>query len=98
MQLEHSGWSQERGFFCDKYSIDTTRTDHKIHWKNGTVCKQTTPFEAVEADWNCDGEVYSEFGANFESKWGAGREWHTPQGLLGLILDGEAEIPSIRRI
>ena len=40
MIVEHSGWSQERGYFCDKYEIDTTRTDHEIRWKNGKVCKQ----------------------------------------------------------
>lgn len=97
MQLEHSGWSQERGWFCDKYSIDTTRTDHEIYWKNGQICKQLCSFQAVEADWNCDGDVYSEFGANFESKY-AGREWHTPQGLLGLMLDGDAVIPGIKKI
>ena len=90
--------SQERGFFCDKYEIDTTRTDHEIHWKNGMVCKQTTPFRTVEADWNCDGDIYSEFGANFEGKWGYGRDWYTPQNLLDLVLDDEAEVPGIRRI
>lgn len=98
MQLTHEGWSQERGWFQDKYNIDTTRVDHEIHWKNGTVCKQVTPFEVVEADWNCDGDVYSEFGANFESKWGAGRDWYTPQNLLGLMLDGEAIILGIKQI
>ena len=98
MQLTHEGWSQERGFFCDKYNIDTTRTDHEIHWKNGTVCKQVTPFQVVCADWNNDNEWYEEFGAYFESKWGAGLDWYTPQNLLGLMLDGEAEIPGIKKI
>ena len=97
MRLEHSGWSQERGYFCDKYEIDTTRTDHEIHWKNGKVCKQLNSFRIVEADWNCDGDVYEEFGANFEGYY-SGREWHTPQGLLSLVLEGEAEVPGIRRI
>ena len=97
MQLEHSGWSQERGWFCDKYSIDATRTDHEIHWKNGKVCKQISPFHTVEADWNCDGDVYEEFGANFESIY-AGRAWYTPQALLGLMLDDEATIPGIKKI
>ena len=97
MQLEHSGWSQERGWFCDKYYIDTTRTDHEIHWKNGQVSKQVTPFEVVEADWNCDGDVYCEFGANFESRY-AGRDWWTPQNLLGLMLEGDATIPGIKKI
>ena len=96
MQLEHSGWSQERGCFCHKYTIDTTRTDYEIRWKDGRVDKQLTPFEIVERDWNNDGDVYEEFGAMFEGKYG--RAWWTPYHLLGLMVDGEADIPSIRRI
>ena len=96
MVLEHSGWSQERGWFCDKYNIDTTRTDHEIHWKDGRICKQLTPFESVERDWNLDGDVYSEFGAMFEGKYG--REWWTPHHLLSLMCDGEAIIPGIKKI
>lgn len=97
MQLTHEGWSQERGWFCDKYRIDTTSTDHEIHWKNGKVCKQMSRFHTVEADWNNDGDRYELFGANFESPY-AGREWHTPQGLLSLMLEGEAIIPGIKKI
>ena len=97
MQLTHEGWSQERGWFQDKYNIDTTRTDHEIHWKNGTVCKQILPFQVVETDWNCDGDVYEEFGATFESRYG-GREWWTPQNLLSIMLDGEAVIPGIKKL
>lgn len=97
MQLFHEGWSQERGWFQDKYNIDTTRTDHEIHWKNGKVCKQVTPFEIVTADWNCDGDVYSEFGANFESQY-AGRDWWTPHSLLDLIIEGEATVTGIKKL
>ena len=97
MQLTHEGWSQERGWFQNKYNIDTTRADHEIHWKDGKVCKQTTPFEIVEADWNCDGDVYKLFGANFESKY-AGRDFYTPHELLDLILEGEAIIPGIKEV
>lgn len=97
MQLTHEGWSQERGWFQEKYNIDTKRTDHEIHWKNGKVCKQTTPFQVVGADWNNDGDWYEEFGANFESPY-AGKDWYTPQGLLSLILEGEAVIPGIKKI
>jgi hypothetical protein len=97
MIIENSGWSQQRGWFCDKYFIDETKTDHEIHWKNGKICKQECPFQIVEADWNCDGDVYEEFGANFEGYY-HGREWHTPHGLLDLMLEGEATIPGIRRI
>ena len=97
MQLFNEGWSQERGWFQDKYNIDTTRTDHEIHWKNGKVCKQLYPFEVAEHDWNNDGDVYKLFGAIFEGLYG-GRDHYTPQGLLSLMLEGEAEIPTIRRI
>ena len=81
-----------------KYFFDETKTDHEIHWKNGKICKQECPFQIVEADWNCDGDVYEEFGANFESKWGAGRAWYTPQALLSLVLEGEAEVPGIKEV
>lgn len=98
MRLTHEGWSQERGRFSEVYEIDTTRSDYEIQWKNGTVCKQISPFEAVEADWNCDGDVYTEIGANFESKYGAGRDWYTPLELIRLVIDGEVTIPGIQKI
>ena len=97
MQLEHSGWSSERGWFQDKYNIDTTRTDHEIHWKNGQVCKQESPFQSMTADFNNDGDVYTEFGCWFESVY-AGREWWTPQNLLSLVLEGEATINGIVKV
>lgn len=97
MIIEHSGWSQERGWFCDKYNIDTTRTDHEIHWKNGKVCNQLYPFEVVERDWNNDGDVYELFGAIFEGFYG-GRTHYTPQDLLSLVLEGEVEVPGIKKI
>ena len=97
MQIIHEGWSQERGCFKDVYEIDTTREDHEIRWKNGKVCKQVSPFQTVEADWNCDGDVYVEFGANFESQY-AGRDWYTVENLLYLMLECEAIIPGIKKI
>ncbi len=96
MIIENSGWSQERGLYCDKYELDTTRADHEIHWKNGKVCKQLTPFATVTCDWNNDDDIYAEFGATFEGIYG--REWWTPQHLLSVMLDGDAVIPSIKKI
>ena len=97
MILRRSGWSQERGFFEEKYEIDTARTDHEIRWSNGKVCKQLYPFTTTERDWNNDGDVYELFGAVFEGLYG-GREHYTPQNLLRLILDGDAEIPGIKEV
>ena len=98
MQLTHEGWSQERGRFQEKYSFDTSRSDHEINWKDGKVCKQLTPFQAVTADWNCDGDVYTETGAHFESQYGAGRDWYTPLELLSLMLEGKATIPGFKKL
>ena len=96
MTLEHSGWSTNQGFFCDRYFVDETKTDYEIWWKNKTTSKQLSPFENLTADFNNDGDVYTEFGAWFEGKYG-GRDWYTPQNLLQLILDGEAGIKGITR-
>lgn len=97
MQLTHQGWSEEKGYFQDKYNIDTISENLEIRWGNGTISKQISPFQIVEADWNCDGDVYEEFGAYFEGKYG-GRDWHTPQGLLRLVLDDEAIVKGIRKL
>ncbi len=97
MILSHEGWSQERGWFKDKYFFDETKTDHTIHWKNGKVCKQESTFKNLTADFNNDGDVYTEFGCWFESVY-TSREWWTPQNLLSLILEGEATIPGIKKI
>ena len=98
MRLTHEGWSQEKGRFQEHYDIDTSRTDHEIHWKNGTVCKQISPFHTATCDWNCDGDVYPEYGAHFESYYGAGRDWYTPLELLSLMLDEKAVIPGLTKI
>ena len=97
MIIEHSGWSQNRGYFRDKYYIDTNKTDHIIRHSNGIVSKQMTEFEYVTRDWNCDGDVYALFGACFEGKYG-GKDFYTPNNLVDMILEGEAEIDSIKKI
>lgn len=98
MIIEHSGWKMDKGFFCDKYFVDENKTDYEIKWKNGRVCKQLTPFHSVTADWNCDGDVYESFGANFENKWSTGRDWITPQTIVNWMLEGEITVEGIRRI
>lgn len=97
MIVEHSGWRFNEGFFCEKYLVDTNKTDHEIHWKNGKVSKQLEAFESVTADWNCDGDVYGSFGCNFEGQY-AGRMWMTPERLVGLVIEGEATVKGIRRV
>lgn len=97
MIIKHSGWSQSRGNFCDKYYIDTNRTDHTIKHSNGTVSKQMSKFEYVTRDWNCDGDVYTLFGACFEGKYG-GKDFYTPNDLVSMLLEGDIESDSIKKI
>lgn len=97
MQITHECWSQECGAFQEKYYIDTTRTDHEIHWKGGFIAKQVTSFGIVTRDWKNDGNVYSEFGAYFQGVYGSNM-WYTLHGLLSLMLDNEAIVPGIKKI
>ena len=97
MIIEYSGWNKNRGCFCDKYYMDTKRTDHIIKYSNGIISKQISPFDNITADWNCDGDVYTLFGACFEGKY-AGKDFYTPNDLLNMILENEAEIDSIKKV
>lgn len=97
MTLEHSGWNEERGFFRDLYKFDKNKTDYVIKHNNGTVAKQTHPFQEITRDWNCDNDIYTLFVAGFEGKHG-GTDWYTPENLLSMILEGEATIDGIEKM
>ena len=97
MIIKYSGWSHDRGAFCDKYCIDTNRIDHIVKHNNGTISKQLSAFQYVTADWNCDGDIYTLFGACFEGKY-AGKDFYTPDDLLRMVLEDEAEIDSIKKV
>lgn len=65
MNVTYAGWNIEHGcFHCDIF-VDETKTDYEIHYANGNIAKQTSPFDTVTTDWNNDGDVYSMFGAWF---------------------------------
>lgn len=97
MIVEHSGWSTDRGWFNDKYEVDTSQNDYVICWKNGTESRQIYGFSIEERDWNWDGDVYELFVAGFEGVYG-GISWYTPEDLVRLIVDGEATIEGIKKI
>lgn len=93
MYVNHSGWSEKYGSFNYDIFIDEKKTDYELHYKNGDVLKQVNDFSFVTADWNCDGDVYEQFGANFElyNKDGekySGREFLTPQDMVSALVDG----------
>lgn len=65
MLVNHSGWSKEHGSFSYNVFVNDNKTDYEIHFRNGCIARQAEPFRSVEADWNCDGDVYSQYGAYF---------------------------------
>lgn len=93
MNIRYDGWSEKYGSFTYNIPFDVIRTDFEIHFKSGQVLRQCTAFEHVTADWNCDGDVYTEFGANFvrydsDGAQRSGREFWTPNDLIAELLDG----------
>lgn len=86
MYVNHSGWNAEFGSFSYDIFVDEKREDYEIHYKNGTVDKQNGPFEAVTADWNNDGDVYTQFGAWFRDENGRGSFW-TPEQMVQALVD-----------
>ena len=91
MFVEYSGWTEELGAFCCKISFDETKTDFAVHFENGSVARQSGDFHNHTADWNHDGDIYSQFGAWFDyydvnGKF-TGGEFLTPVDLVRLALD-----------
>ena len=94
MIIEHSGWSIDKGFFTEKYFVDENKSNYKIRWKNGDVCKQVTPFKNITRDWNYDGDVYTDFVAGFESRYG-GVDYWSPSNLVSEMLEGNITVDGI---
>lgn len=86
MYVNYSGWTEKRGSFSCNVFIDETRQDYVLVYGNGFVAKQTTPFQSETADWNNDGDVYTQFGAWFESPFGGGT-FFTPEEMVQAAAD-----------
>lgn len=86
MYVNHSGWSQEYGPFNYNIFVDEKKTDYEIVYVDGKVCKQASPFEYLTADWNCDGDVYTQFGAYFDGRY-AGRNFWTVEELVSACIE-----------
>ena len=86
MYVDYSGWSEEKGYFLYTFFINEAATDYEIHYENGFVAKQTSDFTTYTYDWNHDGDVYSMFGAWFESRHG-GNDFFTPEELVNALVD-----------
>ena len=90
MYVNHSGWSESLGSFHYDIFLDETKTDYELHFANGFIAKQTSPFEEITADWNCDGDRYTQFGAWFQSPFGGSTFW-TPVQMISELLEGREE-------
>ena len=91
MYVEYSGWTSERGSFHCKIFVDENKLDYELHYKSGKTAKQSSPFQHVTADWNHDGDVYTQFGAWFDhigenGKFQGGEFW-TPVEMVGALAD-----------
>lgn len=91
MFVEHSGWTEELGAFHFKINFDETKNDFAIHFENGSIARQSSEFQYHTADWNHDGDVYTQFGAWFEYRDANGKfsggEFFTPVDLVQFAID-----------
>jgi len=91
MKVNHSGWSEDRGYFSYDIFIDEKRTDYAIHYVNGDIARQVSPFHEVTRDWNNDDDVYTEFGALFQftdpNSQMVGRSFWTPVQMVQAAID-----------
>lgn len=93
MQIEYCGWNEEDGAFHCYVYIDENKQDYEIHYKNGMIAKQCSPFENRTADWNNDGDIYTQFGAWFscidKNGESAGRDFWTPVDMVSVLVDAK---------
>lgn len=95
LTVEHSGYSFERGWFRDEYSIDPDKTDYEIRFPDGDIYRQKSEFHKRTADWNYDGDIYEQFGAFFEIESLGRNEFLTPVEMVELIKEHHCTIPGV---
>ncbi len=94
MKIHHQGWNETVGAFNCDVEINEARSDYEIHFPDGTVFYQQTPFQSLPADWEQNGEPYSVFGAFFIQN--GIKEFFTPLELASLALNDYAVIPGLQ--
>ena len=91
MLVTHSGWNEQYGAFSYDIYINEHKTDYELHYKNGTIAVQRTPFQEETRDWNHDGDVYTQFGAWFcfpePNGHYSGSTFWTPEDLVRAAID-----------
>lgn len=87
MFVNHSGWNSERGSFSYDIFVDERREDYALHFSDGKTKHQRSPFSEVTADWNHDGDVYTQFGAWFSERPNGNGEFWTPEDMVAELID-----------
>lgn len=87
MYVEYSGWSEKLGSFHFNIFLDESRQDYSIEYGDGTIVKQTSSFQDVTTDWNHDGDVYTQFGAWFESPISSGNDFFSAVDLVYVAIE-----------
>lgn len=95
LTLNYSGWSKGYGPYKFNIPFDDTKTNWEIHFSDGKVSRQETPFHIETRDWNCDRDVYSQYGAWFFLEESSRGEFYTPERMLRLVVDGDATVPGL---
>ena len=94
LEINVSGWHHAYGSYDLTIPFNDVKTYYEICYNDGTVLKQTRPFETVVRDWNNDGDVYPQYGAWFHDRSGYG-EFLTPVDMMRLVIDEKAIIPGM---
>lgn len=70
------------------YYVNEQKSDfYEYTLKNGKKYKQKGPFKWATADWNCDGDVYDVFGAEFHLEGTGEKIFLSPNELVDIISD-----------
>ncbi len=93
MKVHQQGWNEAVGVFNCDVTIDEAKLDYEIHFTNGTICRQQTPFEQHVLRQEPDGELEQKIGAFFDYR--GNRELFTPAEMASLALNGYAVIPGL---
>lgn len=87
MHVNYSGWNETHGSFFCKIYINEHKEDYELHYSDGSISQQRSPFHVETADWNHDGDSYSQYGAWFSERKGGYAEFWTPEQMVSELVD-----------
>ena len=93
INIELTGWNILYGPYRFNTPFDDAKEDYEIHI-GSSIYRQVTPFHEETADWNSDGDIYTQYGAWFRGDDG-GHDFFTPQQMVFCIAEGDFAVPGI---